>query len=115
MPAVLACPNQERNLLAMSEDKPDPLDDMRRGMGLLFRAAKTVVQRIPTTKLEDAVVSGAREVGRAIENVAQTLEKEVLKKTGAIPPEPSVRVDVQDAAKPPSEPPPGGPEDKPQN
>ena len=62
----------------MSDPKPDPLSDMIRGLGLLLRAAKTTVERVPTKGLEDAVIQTAREVGRAIENVAETVEREVL-------------------------------------
>ena len=63
-----------------NEDKPDPLDDVKKGFGLLFRAAKTAVEKLPTKGLEDAVLSGAREVGRAVENVATTIEQTVFNK-----------------------------------
>jgi hypothetical protein len=66
----------------MSDDRPNPLTDVRKGLGLLFRAARTAVSRLPKGDLEDAVVTSAREVGRAIENVATTLEREVLGKIG---------------------------------
>lgn len=62
----------------MSDDRPSPLADVTKGLGLLFRAARTAVSRLPKGDLEEAVVSSAREVGRAIENVASTLEREVL-------------------------------------
>lgn len=62
----------------MSDEKPDPLTDVIRGLGLLLRAAKTTVERVPTKGLEDAVLETAREVGRALENVAGTVEREVL-------------------------------------
>ncbi|MGH7297329.1 MAG: hypothetical protein ACRELB_20495 [Polyangiaceae bacterium] len=62
----------------MSDDKPKPLDDVRKGLGLLFRAAKTTVEKIPTKDVEEAMVSTAREVGRAIENVGKTIEREVF-------------------------------------
>ena len=57
----------------MPDDKPNALDDVRKGLGLLFRAARTTVERLPTKNLEDVVVTSAREVGRAIENVGKTL------------------------------------------
>lgn len=67
------------HLGAMSnEDKPDPLEDVRKGLGLLFRAAKTAVKKLPTEPIEKVVIDGAREVGRAVENVASSLEKEVF-------------------------------------
>jgi hypothetical protein len=62
------------------DQKPDPLDDVRKGLGLLFRAAKTAVEKLPKEKVESAVVSTAREVGRAVGNVASVIEKQVLKK-----------------------------------
>jgi hypothetical protein len=61
----------------MSDDKPDPLSDTLKGLGLLFRAARTVAKKIPTKDLEEAVATSAREVGRAIENVATTIERNV--------------------------------------
>jgi hypothetical protein len=64
-------------------DKPNPLDDLRKGLGLLFRAAKTTIEKLPTGELEEAVLSGAKEVGRAIENVAHTVEQQVLRKPSA--------------------------------
>jgi hypothetical protein len=67
------------------DDKPNPIEDLRKGLGLLIRAAKTTIEQIPTGKLEDAVLSGAKEVGRAIENVAQTVEHQILGKNAAKP------------------------------
>lgn len=61
------------------QKKPDPIEDVRKGFGLLFRAAKTAVSELPTDKVEAAVVSGVKEVGKAIENVAQAIDKEVFK------------------------------------
>lgn len=62
----------------MSDDKtPDPLSDVAKGLGLLFRAARTAARKIPTKDLEEVVLTSAREVGRAIENVAATIERGV--------------------------------------
>ena len=73
----------------MSDDeKPSAVDDLKKGLGLLFRAAKTAVDKLPPLtggKLEDVVMTGAREVGRAVENVAETIDKEIFHK-GAKPP-----------------------------
>jgi hypothetical protein len=66
----------------MPDDKPNALEDVRKGLGLLFRAAKTTVESLPTKDLEDVVVTSAREVGRAIENVGKTIEREVFGKKG---------------------------------
>jgi hypothetical protein len=64
------------------EKQPSALDDVRKGLGLLFRAAKTTVEKLPTKDLEDVVVTSAREVGRAIESVGKTIEREVFGKKG---------------------------------
>jgi hypothetical protein len=64
----------------MSDDKPNPFDDVRKGLGLLFRAARTTVEKLPTKDFEEVVVTSAREVGRAIENVGKTIEREVFGK-----------------------------------
>jgi hypothetical protein len=67
----------------MTDDKPNALEDVRKGLGLLFRAAKTTVEKLPTKDLEEVVVTSAREVGRAIENVGKTIEREVFGKDEA--------------------------------
>ncbi|HEY8039058.1 MAG TPA: hypothetical protein VIF15_04660 [Polyangiaceae bacterium] len=64
----------------MSDEKPDPFEDVRKGLGLLFRAAKTTLEKLPTKDLEQVVVTSAREVGRAVENVGKTIEREVFGK-----------------------------------
>ncbi|MGH7286050.1 MAG: hypothetical protein ACRELY_31400 [Polyangiaceae bacterium] len=66
-----------------NQKKPDPIEDVRKGLGLLFRAAKTAVSDLPTDKVEAAVVSGVKEVGKALENVAQAIDKEVFKGSAA--------------------------------
>jgi hypothetical protein len=83
-------------LRGMSDDKPNPFDDVRKGLGLLFRAAKTTVEKLPKTDLEEAVLSSAREVGRAIENVGKAIEREVFGKKD----EPRTRVTPNEAPKP---------------
>ncbi len=60
------------------EKKPDPVDDLKKGLGLLFRAAKNAVDEIPTGKIEEAVKTGAREVGRAIENVTGVIDEQIF-------------------------------------
>jgi hypothetical protein len=75
------------------DDKPNPLEDVRKGLGLLFRAAKTTVEKLPTKDIEEVVVTSAREVGRALENVGKTIEREVLGKKD----EPKTRVSTEEA------------------
>jgi hypothetical protein len=64
----------------MSDEKPNPLTDVRKGLGLLLRAARTAASKLPSKNLEEAVLTGAREVGRAFENVATTVERELFGK-----------------------------------
>ena len=62
----------------MSDEKSNPLKDVREGVGLLFRAAKWAVNKLPTDSVEEVVRTSAREVGRAVRNVAATIEREVM-------------------------------------
>jgi hypothetical protein len=106
----------------MSEDdkpeKPDPIEDVRKGLGLLFRAAKSAIDQLPTRHVEDVVVAGAREVGRAIENVTSSLDKQFFKrdaaskneaKAGEAPVEPGVAAESPQKPESPSEETPKGP------
>ncbi len=69
-------------------DRPDPLEDVRKGLGLLFRAAQSTVASIPTERLEKVITTCAEEVRRAFVNVSQAIEREVhgYKATSAPPP-----------------------------
>jgi hypothetical protein len=69
-------------VLAMKDEKPTALQDVRKGLGLLFRAARTAVEKWPAGGVESVVATSAREVGRALENVASTIEREVFGKRG---------------------------------
>ena len=77
---------------AMSDEKPKPVDDLKQGLGLLFRAAKDTVKgavdKIPTDAIESAVKGGAKEVGKAFETVAHELDTALSKATGSKPPSP---------------------------
>ena len=90
----------------MSDDPKDPAStpgqDVKKAFGLLYRAAKTAVDQLPTRKVEEAVTMGAKEVGRAIENVASTLEKELFgggTKPPTNPPPPAPTAENQKAEK----------------
>ncbi len=87
----------------MPDDKPNPLDDLRKGLGLLFRAARTTIEQLPTENLEKAVISGAKEVGRALENVAHTVEQQVLRKPTAHPTDGEAKPDEAKGAAAPDE------------
>src|SRR5271166_2663298 len=83
---------------AMSDD-PNPLKDVREGLGLLLRAARSAARKWPTTDLEEVVATSAREVGRAIENVAATIEREVFAKGSGKPPATTPRAPKDEPAK----------------
>jgi hypothetical protein len=90
----------------MSDEKPKPVDDLKQGLNLLFRAAKGAIDKLPTDKIEAAVKDGAKEVGKAIETVADEVDKVYNKATGgsappaqanAQPPEPTTAEGVAQA------------------
>ena len=58
----------------MSDEKPTPVDDLKQGLNLLFRAAKGAVDKIPTDKIEGVLKDGAKEVGKAFETVANEVD-----------------------------------------
>jgi hypothetical protein len=71
----------------MSDDeKAKPVDDLKQGLGLLFRAAKGAVERLPTSKIEGVVKDGAKEVGKAFDSVASEIDKVIAKATGSSAP-----------------------------
>jgi hypothetical protein len=73
----------------MSDEKPktDPVDDLKQGLGLLFRAAKGAVEKIPTDKVEGVAKDAAKEVARAFETIGQEVEKVITpNKKGSQPP-----------------------------
>lgn len=96
----------------MSEQKDkDPIEELKSGLGNLFRVAKDVAKKIPTDKVEDALKVGAdeihkaveklptdkieegmktgiQEMGRAFTNVATVIEGEVAKATKKVKSEP---------------------------
>ena len=67
-------------------DKPKPVEDLKEGLGLLFRAAKGAVGNLPTDKIEGAAKDAVKEVGRAFESLGNELEKVVEKVSGSTPP-----------------------------
>ena len=93
--------------MADDQEKPKPIEDLKQGLGLLFRAAKGAVEKIPTDKIEGAVKDGAKEVGKAVEAVANEVDKVFVKATSgsqppannAAPPEPTTAEGVAQAKK----------------
>jgi hypothetical protein len=97
-----------------NSEKPDPIEDVRKGLGLLFRAAKSTLDQLPKRQFEEAVLSGAREVGRAIESVTGAIDKQIFKRDSTAPkgqgPEPEPPTEQEPAGsesgapRPPDEP-----------
>jgi hypothetical protein len=82
--------------------KPNPAEDLSEGLGLLFRAAKTAVEQIPTDSVESFMSTTAGAVGRAFDVVGGAIEREISGQPGAAPP-----ADAQGA---PAEAPPAAPD-----
>ncbi len=89
----------------MSDEKPKPVDDLKQGLNLLFRAAKGAIDKLPTDKVEGAVKDGAKEVGKAFETVANELDKAFTnvtqRATGVAPPPPPPQAGSGDGQHPP--------------
>lgn len=87
----------------MSDEKPksDPVDDLKQGLGLLFRAAKGAVEKIPTDKVEDVAKDAAKEVARAFETIGHEVEKVISPNKKSSQPPPEAKADTA------STPPPG--------
>lgn len=92
----------------MSDDKPKPVDDLKEGLNLLFRAAKGAVEQIPRPeKLEGVAKDAAKEVSRAFESIGQEIEKVVKSATGSQAPPPNAQQQTPPTeAEPPKEEPP---------
>ena len=65
----------------MTDEKkePDPVEDLRQGLGLLFRAARGAVEKIPTHKIEELVKEGTDKVGKAFHKLPADKVEEVVK------------------------------------
>jgi hypothetical protein len=66
-------------IIRRMSDKPRPVDDLKEGLGLLFRAAKGAASRLPTGKIEGVAKDAVKEVGRAFETIGSEIEKVVPK------------------------------------
>jgi hypothetical protein len=97
--------DQERKTDPSEPKEEDPVADLKRGVSLLFRAAKNAahaakekpkdkvekafktsvdelhkaLDRLQSDKLEGALKTSLQEIGRAFGNVAQTLEREMTR------------------------------------
>ncbi|WP_394848171.1 hypothetical protein LZC95_11980 [Pendulispora brunnea] len=86
------------------------MEDLRAGLGLLFRAAKTAVDEFPTEKIEEAVKQGARDVGKVFETVGEAIDEKVLGRKKAPPAAPPPTETTENV--PPQTPPPPNEEPK---
>jgi hypothetical protein len=59
--------------------KPDPVDDLKAGLGLLFRAARGAVDKLPTEKIESLVKEGTKQVSEAFHKVPKEDFERVVK------------------------------------
>jgi len=59
----------------------DPVEDLRAGLGLLFRAARGAVEKIPSHKIEELVKEGTDKVGKAFHKVPTEKVEEVVKES----------------------------------
>jgi hypothetical protein len=59
------------------EKKHSPAEDLTEGLGLLFRAAKGAVEKIPTDSVEGFMSTTAGAVGRAIDAVGTAIDREI--------------------------------------
>lgn len=85
------------------EQKPKPLDDLKEGLGLIFRAAKSAVEKLPTDKVEDVAKDAAKHVGSAFESIGNEVDKLWNKATapaGAAPAEAAPGEAPKEEAKP---------------
>src|SRR5512142_2459377 len=68
----------------MSDDeKPKPLEDLKAGLGLLFRAAKGAAEKLPLEKVEEVAKDAAKEIGKAVETIGDEADKLYKKATGS--------------------------------
>lgn len=90
----------------MSDRKPT--DDLKEGLGLLFRAARGLAKEATPETAEKAVSDGARELLRIVNDVGRAIGSELGKSFGGASVVGAPKGDVADA-KPPVEanPPPG--------
>lgn len=107
----------------MAKGEKDPVEELKKGVDFLFKAAKHAVEELPTEPIESLVKTSVKEVGRAMNNVKDTVLHEVAewqerhKSEPAPPPEapaatstaPDAEVARQTAASQPVASPPAAP------
>src|SRR5262249_21594308 len=61
----------------MSDDERKPVDDLKEGLGLIFKAAKGAVDKLPKDKLPKDKLDKLDHVVKDVEHVARDAAKEV--------------------------------------
>ena len=61
----------------MAKGEKDPVEELKKGVDFLFKAAKHAVEELPTEPIESLVKTSVKEVGRAMNNVKDTVLHEV--------------------------------------
>ena len=92
----------------MSDEPKKPLEDLKEGLGLLFRAAKGAIEKVPTQKAEDVAKDAVKEVSRAFETIGGEIDKVWNKATGSqapTAPPPEAKKEEPAAPETPPEPP----------
>ena len=69
----------------MAEDKK-PLDDLKEGLGLIFKAAKGAVEKLPTDKAETFAKDAVKDLGKVFDSLGNEVDKAWQKATGSQPP-----------------------------
>ncbi len=67
----------------MADEPKKPLEDLKEGLGLLFRAAKGAVENLPTEKVEGVAKDAVKEVGKAFDTIGGEIDKVWNKATGS--------------------------------
>lgn len=71
----------------MSDESKKPLEDLKESLGLIFKAAKGAVEKLPTDKVEHVAKDAVKEVGKAFESIGAEADKMWKSATGTKPPE----------------------------
>ena len=61
----------------MAKGEKDPVEELKKGVDFLFKAAKHAVEELPTEPIESLVKTSVKEDGRAMNNVKDTVLHEV--------------------------------------
>ena len=69
----------------MSEERK-PSDDLKEGLGLIFRAARTAAKQVDVAKIDKSLDRAVTEVGRVVSRVGRVVADEVNRMASSPPP-----------------------------